>query len=426
MPSTTKSALETACALIDQGDIAEAITLLEQLIATRPPSATTLQMLGLVYAMIGNMRAAARVMRQACVLEPDNGSLRRHLARAEWQIGMPAQAAASYDHAIACGCVFPELRVDYAVALQALKQYPAALVQCEQAIAADPSHARAWGTRARLLHQQNRLDEALACHERATTLSPSARAWSARGVTLHAMNDFKGALDCHDKALACDLEDATVWNQRGVTLAKMGQHQQALDCHIRATVLDPALACAWSNLGAMLLQQQRGDEALAAHDKAVSLQPSSAALWLQRGISLMMLKRDGEALASFNAAVRLDPASAMAWYYRGTSLRFEGRLPEALESLEEAIQLDPVFACAIMLRAEVLQLLGGDAESLTLPEQAVLATPGSHRLRPEALVDQLAHGNFADSWKNVSVVTVADAELRYLPFRAANPCRGAA
>ena len=426
MPSTTRTALETACALIDQGDIAEAITLLEQLIATRPPSATTLQMLGLVYAMIGNMRGAARVMRQACVLEPDNGSLRSHLARAEWNIGMPAQAAASYDRAIACGCVFPELRVDYAVALQALRQYPAALAQCEQAIAADPSYVRAWATRARLLHQQNRLDEALACHERATTLSPSASAWSARGITLHAMNDFKGALDCHDKALACDREDANVWNQRGVTLAKMGQHHQALDCHFRATVLDPALACAWSNLGAMLLQQQRGDEALAAHDKAVSLQPSSAALWLQRGISLMMLKRDAESLASFNAAVSLDPASAMAWYYRGMVLSVEGRLPEALESLEEAMQLDPAFACAIMLRAEVLQLLGRDAESLTLPEQAVLATPGSHRLRPEALVDQLAHGNVADSWKNVSVVTVADAELRYLPFRAANPCRGAA
>jgi hypothetical protein len=79
-----------------------------------------------------------------------------------------------------------------------------------------------------------------------------------------------------------------------------------------------------------------------------------------------------------------------------------------------------------MLRAEVMQLLGGDAESLTLLEQAVLATPGSNRLRPEPAVDQLAQGNFAACRKNLSVVTVADAELRNLPFRAADLCRGAA
>jgi tetratricopeptide (TPR) repeat protein len=401
MPSTVELDLQKACTLLDEGDAAEAASLLRRLLASHPACGPALQMLGLICAMQGDMRNAARLLRQACVVEPENGSLRLHLARVEWEIGMPAQAAASYEWAIACHAATPDMRIDYAVALQALKQYPAAVAQCEQAVAADPQHARGWSTLGKLLHQQNRLERALDCHERATALAPNAGAWSARAATLDALDRLADALACHDKALACDAADAGAWTHKGATLAKMGRHRQALACHLQATVLDPALACAWSNMGAALSCLHRGDEALAAHDKAISLQPSCAALWLQRGTALVGLKRDGESLASFNAAIRLDPASAAAWYYRGMMLRIEGRFPEALESLDEAVTLDAAHAPAIMLRAEVLRLLERDDEALASLEAAVAIHPGNHRLRLEAGVNQLAHGNFSDGWRNV-------------------------
>jgi tetratricopeptide (TPR) repeat protein len=401
MSTTTETVLRTVCKLLEQGDSATATALLQRLLASHPGCAPALQMLGLLCAMQGDLRGAARLLRQACVVEPENSSLRLHLARIEWEIGMPAQAAASYEQAIACDRATPDMRVDYAVALQALKQYPAALAQCEQAIATDPLHARAWSTMANLLHRQNRLEEALDCHEQAASLTPSARVWSAKAATLDALGRLAAALACHDKALACDPADATVWTHKGATLARTGQHEQALACHLYATNLDPAFAMAWSNLGAMLSHFKRGDESLVAHDKAISLQPSSAALWLQRGAALMALKRDTEALASFNAAIRLDPASAAAWCHRGAMLRLGGRLQEALESLEEAISLDAAHEPAIMLRAVVLQLLERDAEALALLEQAVAAMPGNHRLRLETGVNQLANGNFTDGWRNV-------------------------
>lgn len=401
MSPTIETVLQQACAFLEQGESTEATALLQQLITFNPACAPALQMLGLISAMHGDMRGAARLLRQACVVEPENGSLRLHLARVEWEIGMPAQAAASYEQAISCNCASPDMRVDYAVALQALKQYPAAIAQCEQAIATDPSHGRAWSTMAKLQHTSARLKEALACHERATSLAPNARAWSAMAATLQAMGKLGAALACHDKALACDPGDATVWTHRGVTFTKMRQPEQALACHVEATRLDPALACAWSNLGAMLALQQRGVEAMAAHDKAIALQPSSAALWLQRGITLMRLKRGAESLASFNAAIRLDPESADAWCSRAEMLRSEGLLPEALQSLEEALSLDAAHDMAIMLRIEILQLLERNEEALLLLEQAVSAMPANHRLRFAAGVSQLANGNFTDGWSNV-------------------------
>lgn len=401
MSQDIETMLQSTCECLQQGNIVNGTTLLHELLSEHPGCAPGLQMLGMVHAMQGDMRAAARLLRQACVVAPDSGSLRLHLARIEWELGMPAQAAASYEHAIASGCTSPDIRTDCAVALQALKNYPAALQQCDAALEQDPHHARAWHTRANLLHQQNRMDEALCCHERAIALAPHAKAWSAKAATLDAIGKLDEALACHEQALERDPENAAAWTHRGATLGKMGRHEQALACHAHATELDPSLAFAWSNMGATLSRLSRSDEALAAHDRAISLQPSSAALWVQRGAALMGMQRHGEALASFNAAIRLDPASAHAWYHRGLALRIERRPHEALESLEEALLLDAAHAAAAILRSEVLQLLDRDAEALKLLEQSIATTPEDPRLRLALGVNQLAVGNFTDGWSNV-------------------------
>src|SRR6476620_6069399 len=102
MPLTIEVNRQKACSLLEQGESADAASLLRHLLASRPACAPALQMLGLICAMQGDRRGAVWLLRQACVVDPENGSLRRHLARLEWENGMPAQAAASYEQAIAC------------------------------------------------------------------------------------------------------------------------------------------------------------------------------------------------------------------------------------------------------------------------------------------------------------------------------------
>lgn len=400
MSDHIEAVLQNACGHLEHGNTAAAIATLQDLLAGYPACAPALQMLGMVHAMQGDMRGAARLLRQACVVAPENGGLRVHLARVEWELGLPAQAAASYQQAIVHGCGTPDIQVDYAIALQALKQYAAACLQCDAAIAQEPGHARAWNTRATLLHQQNHLEEALACHERALGLSPNAKGWSGKAATLDALGRFDDALACHDQAIRCDPGDASVWAHCGATLGKMGRHPAALACHSQATGLDPLHAFAWSNMGATLSFMDRGGESLDAHDKAISLQPATAAFWLQRGGALQRLGRNAEALASLNAAVRLDPASAQAWYHRGMALRAEHRLEEALESLDEACTLDAAFSLATIKRAEVLCLMGRDGEAFNLLENALAAHPDDHSLRMEMGFSQLAVGNFNDGWTN--------------------------
>jgi tetratricopeptide (TPR) repeat protein len=182
MPQQTNTLLQQSCSLIVQGNTDAAISALQELLGQHHDNAAALQMLGLAHVMRGDMHSAATLLRQACVVTPENAPLRLHLARAEWETGLPAQAAASYQQAIALGCADPDTQVDCATALQALKRHATALEYCDAALTQHPCHARAWKTEANLLHELKRMEEALACHDHALGLQPDATAWSNKAA----------------------------------------------------------------------------------------------------------------------------------------------------------------------------------------------------------------------------------------------------
>ena len=400
MPNDIETLLHTACAHAERGEFDRATSQLGKLLTLAPGNAAAMQLLGLVQAKQGDLRKAARTLRQACLAAPDHGPLHVHLARVEWEIGLPAQAAAAYKQAIALGSATPDILVDCAVALGKLQRHAEAIDICRRALTQAPAQARGWQTQAHLLHEMKRLDEALACHDRALALMPDAIGWSGKALTLNALGRLEEALACHDRALALHPDDPSMHTHRGVTLGKMKRHEEAVLCHARATELDPNHATAWSNLGASLCKIKRLEAAMIAHDKAVSLAPSSAAMWLQRAAALISAGRQAEALASCNAAIRLDVSNAEAWRHRAHALESQGRYEEALESAEEACALDIDCVEASYIRAELLFFLDRNAEAIAWLEHVCLHRPEDEVLRFWLGLEQLRTGHFAKGWVN--------------------------
>jgi tetratricopeptide (TPR) repeat protein len=400
MPNNIEALLHTACAHAEKGSYDTAASQLNTLLHLEPAHPAAMQLLGLVQVRQGDLRNAARTLRQACLAAPDHGQLHVHLARVEWEIGMPAQAVAAFQQAIALGCTAPDVLVDCAVALGKLQRHADAIDLCRRAVAQDPTHARGWQTQANLLHRMERLDDALACHDRALALTPDAIGWSGKALTLDALGRLEESLACHDQALKLSPEDASILTHCGVTLGRMQRHEEAVSCHARATELDPTHATAWSNLGASLCRVERLDAAIAAHDKAVSLFPASTAIWLQRGASLISAGRYPEALASCNAAIRLAPSSADAWRHRALALESQGHYEKALESIDEAYALKPGCMEVTLSRANLLFLLDRNAEALAWLEEAILRHPDDDVLRFCLGLEQLRHGEFAQGWAN--------------------------
>lgn len=396
----TETLLHSVCAHAEQGEFDTALAQLDALLALDPANAAAMQLLGLIQAKKGDLRSAARILRQACLAAPHHGPLHAHLARVEWEIGLPAQAAAAYRQAIALGCDAPDILIDCAIALGKLGRHVEAIALCGRALAQAPDQARGWQTQANLLHEIDKLDQALACHERALALMPDAAGWSAKALTLDALGRLEEALACHDRALALCPDHPAMLTHRGATLGKMQRHEEATLCHARATELDPSHATAWTNLGASLCKLKRMDASIAAHDKAVSLSPSSAAMWLQRGAALICTGRHAEGLASCNAAIRLDAGKAEAWRHRALALEAQGRYEQALESVEEACALDSGCIEAIHTRANLLVILHRNAEAVDMLEQAVRHHPDNHALRFNLGLEQLRNGQYGEGWRN--------------------------
>lgn len=403
MPNHIEALLHAACAYAEDGEFDTAASTLHTLLSLDPDNVAGMQLLALVQAKQGNLRDAGRTLRQACLAAPDHGSLHIHLARVEWELGLPAQAAAAYQRAIALGCATPDILVDCAIALEKLQRHAEALDLCRRALAGVPTHARGWQTQANLLHAMKRLDEALACHDRALALMPDAIGWSGKALTLDALGRLPEALACHDRAAALCPDDPSILTHRGITLGKMKRLEEAVSCHARATELAPGHATAWSNLGASLCRVKRLDAAIAAHDKAVSLSPSSAAIWLQRAAALLACQRQAEALASCNAAIRLDASSAEAWLHRALALEFQGRYEEALESAEEACALDITCLEASYTKSNLLFLLNRGAEAVSWLAHMSSHHPGNETLRFALGLEQLRNGDYAEGWANYQV-----------------------
>jgi tetratricopeptide (TPR) repeat protein len=400
MPNPVEALLHTACAHAENGEFDTAASTLHALLSLEPDNAAAMQLLGLVQVKQGDLRNAARTLRQACLAAPDHGSLHVHLARVEWELGLPAQAAAAYQRAIALGCATPDILVDCAIALEKLQRHAEALDFCQIALAQAPAHARAWQTQASLLHALKRLDEALACHDRALDLVPDAIGWSGKALTLDALGRLEEALACHDQAVALCPDKPSMFTHRGITLGKMKRLEEAVSCHARATELAPDHATAWSNLGASLCRVQRLDAAIDAHDKAVSLSPSSAGIWLQRAAALLACQRQAEALASCNAAIRLDANSAEAWRHRALALESQGRYADALASAEEACALDMRCLEASYTRARLLFLLERNAEGLAWLAHVHSHFPDDETLQFALGMEQLRNGDYASGWVN--------------------------
>ncbi len=107
-----------------------------------------------------------------------------------------AHRAAPRDHVC-------EMRL--ALALIADRRSAAAEPHLRHAVEVKPDFVAGWENLAYCLKTQDRLDEAIACHEKVASLEPNyASGWYNFGLTLSFVGRYADALACHERALAAD------------------------------------------------------------------------------------------------------------------------------------------------------------------------------------------------------------------------------
>lgn len=321
-------------ALHQQGRLAEAERIYEEILRCQPSHFDALHLLGVVSYQTGRAERGVKLIRQAIMLNAKVVDAHSNLGNALQVLKRPKDALASYDKAIVLKPDYAEGYYNRGLALVDLKRFGEALASYNKAITLKPDYAEAFYNRGIVLRDLGRHGDALASYDRAIALKPHATTYYNRGSELQNLRRPEDALASYDKAIALKPDYAEAYNNRGVTLRELKRPHDSLASYDKAVGLKPDYAEAHNNRGNALRDLSRPAEAVASYDKAIALKPDYAVAYYNRGIAMEDLKHPEDALASYHKAIALKPDYVDAYWNQSLCFLLIGQFEQGWRQYE--------------------------------------------------------------------------------------------
>jgi len=299
---------EQARALHQQGQLAPAREIYQEILEMQPGHFDTLNLMGVLSGQLKDLNRAVQYFNEAIAVNPNNSGPYCNRGMALKELGQSDAALSSFDQAIA-------LNRDDAVAwysrgniYKELGGADRALACYDRALAINPSFIQAHFNRGVLLQQTRQLDTALASYDRAIALKPDyAEAYANRAFVLYQLRRFDAALASYDRAIAVAPNHAPAYVYRGNVLKDLNRLDAALKSYDKALEIKADYAEAYSNRGVVLYALNRIDAAVLSYDRAIAIKPDYAEAYFNRASVFRIIKRFEAAAADYEVAGRLDP-----------------------------------------------------------------------------------------------------------------------
>jgi tetratricopeptide (TPR) repeat protein len=367
--------LQQALAFHQQGQLARAQPIYEEILRTQPGNFDALHLLGVIAAQTNHLQRAVELIGKAVAIDPENAAAyaaysnmgSAHRVLKQWD-----GALTSYNHAIALKSDFAEAYANRGIVLQELQQLDAALASYNQAIAIKADYSEAYCNRGLALQALGQLDAALAsCNQAIAIKADFAEAYGNRGLVLHALGQWDAALVSYNQAIGIKADYVEAYSNRGLALQTLGQLDAALASFNQAIALRADFAEAYCNRGLVLHELARPDAALASYNQAIAIKANYAEAYSNRGSILHALGQLDAALASCDQAIAIKANYAEAYSNRGNVLHALGQWDAALASYDQAIAINADYAEAYSNRGNVLHALGQWDAALASCNQAI-------------------------------------------------------
>ena len=265
--------------LLQAGKPAQAQAVLQGIVQIQPGNPEALHLLGVSYAMMGDLPRAEVLVRQAVLARPDYAEAHHALGKILQDLRRPDDAIQSF----------------------------------MQVTRLEPRRVEAYFRLGELLEQRGRPMEALENYDRVVELDPrDARTHAYRGDVLVRLDRLADALGSYDRAIALDPGLGEAHGGRGDVLHKLDRLDEALASYDASIRLQPDLAREHANRGSVLHKLGRFEESLLSFSRASALLPAVAEFRSNRGRALYELGRMEEAFSEFSEALKLDSGNVAA------------------------------------------------------------------------------------------------------------------
>ncbi len=227
------------------------------------------------------------------------------------------------------------------------------------------------------LHEDGRLDQAVARYRRAIAIQPDyVPAFNNLGVSLRAQGKVDDAIRVYDEGLRVRDDYPDLHYNLANALLQVNRAAEAAGHLRRAGRDDPGSAGVHNNLGTALAAQGRLEEAAAEFQQAVALEPGSAQAHRNLGNLLGSLGRREQALTHLQRAVVLAPDDPEAHYDLGVAALEGGDPRRAVDAFTRALALRPGYVEAHNNLGIAFGSQGHLDEAIAQFEQALRLRPG--------------------------------------------------
>ena len=366
---------EQAVGHLRQGNAAAAEALLMQALDLDAADPDALQVMGLIREASGRSEEAEAFYRR---------SLRSNIRQAHvhHNLGSLLMARGDFDKAITSFRKAIRSKSDYAAAyvgLASIQHMLGKLDEAEEsfrrAYLLQPGSSGAANGLASVLNDLGRSREAEAILRQALSLGheaplQQAMMHSTLALALESQQRLQDALACFDRAIALAPDQAPFIQNRARILQKLGRYEAAISEYERALSIEPGDTQAHRELNELLYRLDRKDAFLGSYDRALQGGNGQPSLVLGKVRFLLEGERFEEAYACLNQDLG-DYESPVAHDLAGRASMGLGRFDEALEAYEAGTRLAPRNALLLANYATAALRAGDAARALRLARKAL-------------------------------------------------------
>jgi tetratricopeptide (TPR) repeat protein len=326
-PSFARAHLALGKALLQEGQVTEAVSELEQAVRLEPERGESQYQLGLALARAGRKEEAAAALEKGRAMVAEDE--RAQNANLDVVEGRSALEKGDLEQAVA------KLR-------RAVQVWPDA-----------PEAHRVLGE---ALEKKGDLAGASAAYHKALELAPadaSAREGLERLAGIEAASDDSGRV--------AELEGY-------IRESRFAEVEPLLAQYVKQR---PRSSWGWYALGYSRFAQQKIGESIQALAKSLELDVRNAEAHKILGRALMIIGRFDAAQVEFEQGIKYKPDSAEMHYNLGKLFSIQDNWEPARKALQEAVRLDPSYLPALDALGFALEALGDDAGAVASYEKAV-------------------------------------------------------
>jgi tetratricopeptide (TPR) repeat protein len=238
-----EATLQNAYTLHQQGQLAQAEILYNQILQLEPTHFDALHLYGVLASQCVKPQLAVDLISKAIQTNPNN--------------------AAAY--------------ANLGMALQNLNRNEEALANYDLSLLIDPANAQVFFSLGNVLRSLGRNEEAVVCYRRALEINPDyVAALNNQGVVLHYLKRYEESLKSYEQALFIAPDNAEAFYNRGNVLRALNRHEQAVASYDSVLQLRPDHPEVLNNRGNALRALNRLNDALASYQRALQIAPDYA------------------------------------------------------------------------------------------------------------------------------------------------------